>query len=108
MSNKAQRFYHRLMEHKPTVLKTITNQLGQEIELVEHPNMGELTSVIAVSHTKKEAGYTEFFDTDDFYPDSEYNPVFLNGELVCFFEVPSETPMTQKETHNFIEDFFDL
>jgi len=68
--------YDDLMAKSPTVYKTITYQLDQEIVLVEHPEGGDFQPVIAICHAKKQAFDTDFFDTEDFYQGSEYNPIF--------------------------------
>lgn len=78
--------YQRLMALKPTIYETITNQLGQKIDLVEHPTLGDQSQVIAIYHEQKVARYTGFYDTEDFYEDSEYNPLYLHGELLHAYE----------------------
>ncbi len=79
--------YSKLMAAKPTVYETIVNQLGQTIELCEHPTEGDLYPVIAVYHKEKAAANTDFFDTEDFHEGSDYNPCFKDGEIKCFFEL---------------------
>ena len=79
--------YKKLIENNPTIYKTIINQLGQSIYLVEHPFKGDEVPVIAVYHKEKIAAYTDFFDTEDFYIDSEYNPIYIEGKIICFYEI---------------------
>lgn len=78
--------YEKLIDLKPTVYNTIINQLGQEIELVEHPIQGDEYPVIAIYHKEKLAVCTDFYDTMDFYKGSDYNPVYMHGELKCAWE----------------------
>ena len=77
--------YEKLMALEPTVYETKVNQLGQEIVLVEHPLKGEDYPVIAIYHAEKIAVRTDFWDCDDFYENSEYMPVFKDGEIDCAF-----------------------
>lgn len=77
--------YEKLMALKPTIYDTIVNQLGQKIELVEHPIKGDEFPVIAIYHEEKIAVNTEFWDCGDFYENSEYNPVYMHGVLDCAF-----------------------
>lgn len=74
--------YEKLVALEPTIYDTLTNSLGQIIELVEHPTKGDTTQVIAVCHTLKLAYYTDFFDLDDMLAEhKEYEPIFINGEF---------------------------
>ena len=79
--------YEKLMAAKPTIYDTITNCLGQKIDLMEHPSQGDLAPVIAVSHELKLASDTDFFDTEDLHEGSDYNPIFKDGKLMCEFEL---------------------
>lgn len=74
--------YQKLMALNPTIYATITNQLGQEIKLIEHPLRGGEAEVIAVNDFYQLAAYTGFFDTDDLLHDSkEYEPMFIDNKL---------------------------
>ena len=80
--------YSRLMKKNPTKYGEIINQLKQKVTLYEHPTMGDLSPVIAV--IKESAVSTDFFDTEDFYENSDYNPILLeDGNIVCAFELDS-------------------
>lgn len=79
--------YKALTACNPTVFDTIVNQEGQTIELVEHPSLGDTYPIIAVCHELEVAACTDFWDTDDFYTDSDYNPVYMYGQFQCSFEV---------------------
>jgi len=73
--------YDALMNHKPYVLDTVVNSLGQIIELVEHPIDGDLSFVIAIYHKEKIACHTDFFETCDLQSGSDYEVVFRDGNL---------------------------
>ncbi len=64
----------------------VTNSLGQEIAFYEDP-MNPAFCVIAACHQLQVAAHTEFFDTNNFGKDSEYNPVFIEGKLKCEYEL---------------------
>ena len=78
--------YKRFMADDPTKIGEVMNQYRQKIEFYEHPTKGDSAPVIAVLHTHRLTSRTEAFDLGDFYEGSEYNPVFQQGKLVCFFE----------------------
>lgn len=79
--------YATLMGANPTKYHSVVNQLGQTIDLYEHPILGDSAKVIAVYHEEKYAAYIDFYDTDDFYEDSDYNPCYINGKFQCAFEL---------------------
>jgi hypothetical protein len=79
--------YQKLMAYKPTVYQSFTNCLGQSMEFVEHPLQGDLNPVIVVFKDEELAFETDFYDTHDFYIDSDYQPVLVNGECMCYFEI---------------------
>jgi hypothetical protein len=79
--------YDKLMALEPTVYETITNQLNQKIDLVEHPLRGDSAPVIAIYHDEKIAQDTEFFDTEELSEEGgDYNPVYMHGELKYAWE----------------------
>ena len=80
--------HEELMEQKPTLYESITNQLGQKVDLYEDPEEGDCAPVIAVIDGV--AVTTDFWDTESFYEDSEYNPVLIDGEIMCFFQCSQE------------------
>lgn len=89
--------FEQVMSRNPLVLRTIRNFMGQRILLVENPVHGDEYPVIAVCPdylvcTEEDcvwgvAQNTTFFDTDDMYRGSDYEPLFVNGELKYRFEV---------------------
>jgi hypothetical protein len=78
--------YTRLMALNPTKYGDVVNQLGQTVEFYEHPTRGDEHPVIAVIHELSVAYVTDFYDTEDFYEGSEYNPVYAHGEMLCAWE----------------------
>ena len=97
MSNTLHTNYVKLTARELTILDEMTNFMGQRILLVEHPIHGEDAPVIAICHeyiSKSDDGYvygaaanTTFFDTDDMYEGSDYEPLFIDGKLICRFEL---------------------
>jgi len=79
--------YQKLMKHDPTYLGEIINQLGQIIKFYEHPIKGDESCIIAVLHLEETACYTEFFDLENFYTNSDYNPIFKDGKWLSAFEL---------------------
>jgi len=79
--------YQRLMALNPTVYCTITNKEGQVMDLVEHPIKGDESPVIIVYHNEKLAVCSDFFDTEDMVNNSDYEPVYMYGEMNLRFEV---------------------
>lgn len=80
--------YKKLMGENPTLIGTFENQLGQKIDLYEDPINGDLAPIIAVFSNK--AAPTDFFDDGDFYEGSDYNPIFTEYGLYCYFEMTGE------------------
>jgi len=79
--------YDKLMAHKPTKIHEGYNQRKQAITYYEHPIGGDMDCIIAVFNKQRVAVLTDFFDTEDFYTDSDYNPILLDdGSVVCAFE----------------------
>lgn len=79
--------YKKLMNANPTKLGELINQLGQRIELYEHPTQGQSFPIIAVSHEHAAAANTMFMDKGDFYYLSEYNPIFFEDRFYAAFEI---------------------
>jgi len=77
--------YGNLMADKPLLLDSIINQFGQKVDFYEDQESGDFAPVIAVIN--EIAVITDFFDTDDFYQDSEYNPVLIDGKIQCYFNI---------------------
>jgi len=74
--------YDNLQELNPTSYGKITNSLGQEVEFVEHPHLGDSSPVICVCHELQLAFDSDFFETDDMEAEhGEYEPTFVDGKL---------------------------
>ena len=80
--------YKKLVAHKPTIYNTFTNSLGQKIELVEHPTLGDMTEVIAICHELKLAGYTEFFECEEIMEvGGDYEVLFVDRKIMHGYEI---------------------
>tara|TARA_R110002051_G_scaffold134998_1_gene207956 strand:+ start:1135 stop:1395 length:261 start_codon:yes stop_codon:yes gene_type:complete len=78
--------FTKLMALKPFKLDTFTNQCGQIVDIYEHPTQGDMHTVLGVIESEKIAFDTDFFDTNDFYENSDYNPIFKDGKVKPAFE----------------------
>lgn len=77
--------YAKFMATKPTLLHSVVNQKDQKVDFYE-PEKGDSSLIIGVIGST--AFETDFFDTDDFYEGSEYNPILLPDNLVvCAFDL---------------------
>ena len=79
--------YNWLTDMDPTVYGSITNDMGQIIEFVEHPLKGETSPVICLCRELEVAEESDFFDTDDMMDGGDYMPFFIDGKLQCKFEL---------------------
>mgnify|MGYP001825983152 CR=1 FL=1 len=78
--------YDLLMEHTPYHLKSVQNSRDQIVNFYEDPIQGDMAPIIGVIEGK--AFYTEFFDTADFYLESDYLPVITeDGTILHEFEL---------------------
>lgn len=80
--------YKELMAQDPTKLNEVPfiNSFKQEIDFYENPLCGDESPVIAVYHEHELAYDTEFYDLDNFYEDSDYNPVLVYAGIFCEYE----------------------
>ena len=86
--NKEAQIYSKFMSLNPTKLMTLTNQRGQRVNIYEDPTGGDSRPVLAAFPEHGVVRRTGFFDTEDFYADSDYNPVITDeGDVVCAFEL---------------------
>ena len=91
--------YSKLIAANPTSYNSkVINQKGQVVEFVEHPTKGDEYPVIAFFPDYKEAYCTDFWDTDDFGKDSDYNPIRLEeGKCDCaYMEWPTREELQAK------------
>ena len=77
--------YSKLMADNPTKYSEMVNQENQLIEFYEHPGLGDEYPVICVCNELKVAACSDFWDTSDFYKDSEYLPIYLHGNFECAY-----------------------
>ena len=84
--------YKKLMANNPTEYTRLTNSLGQEIVLYEHPIQGDAWPVIAACHEMEKAGDTGFYDTYDMTAeDREYEPWFDGDGLLWIGDFKPKT-----------------
>ena len=64
---------------KPYLLEQFTNQLGQEVSIYEDPDQPEMPVIAMIDDV---ISHTSFYDCEDFYEDSEYNPVLTEDRTI--------------------------
>lgn len=85
MITKSEKFRDNFMSLDPTLLDQGTNELGQEWKAYEHPLRGDTDYVYVMIDNV--LANSEFFETDDFYHGSEYEPTLVGNEIKCKFEI---------------------
>lgn len=103
----------KFMSYCPTLLDSMTNQLGQRVEFYEHPTLGDSAPVYA--KIDNIVANTGFYDLGDFFMqeevpvldgtsiviDSEYNPVLHNGEVMCHGEYEDLVSLSSFEPERY-------
>lgn len=85
MKTKPKNYTAEFMIEDPTVLATMHNMVDQTLTFLEHPRLGDLTTIyVMIDGVLADTG---FFDLGDFYPGSDYMPILVNGEINCAFEL---------------------
>jgi hypothetical protein len=84
MITKNEKFKEKFFSLNPTLLDEGTNSIGQKWEAYEHPLRGDIEFVYVMINNV--LADSEFFETDDFYHGSDYEPVLIGGEIFCKFE----------------------
>ena len=77
--------YKDLMEQNPMSYGSVLNQIGQTVHFFENPELGDEATIIGVINNT--AFDTDFWDTDDFYKDSDYNPILIHKNVISYFEL---------------------
>ena len=75
------------MKNNPTKVGYVLNQFGQRIDFYEHPLKGDCSPVIGVYEKEKKAFDTGFYGTEDFFPESDYNPIVINNQAEFAFKL---------------------
>jgi len=72
---------------KWTSLGKMKNQKGQDLEFYEHPTKGDSSDILV--RFENWIAHTGFFDMGDFFPDSDYMPIFIPEKegFMCAFDV---------------------
>lgn len=76
-----------LVDMNPTIYGSIQNDMGQEIEFVEHPLMGDEAPIICLCREDEVAAESEFFDLCDLTRGGDYTPFFIDGQLKMRYEL---------------------
>jgi hypothetical protein len=84
MITKSKEYKEKFFSHNPTLLDEGTNSIGQKWEAYEHPLYGDTDGVYILIDSV--LADSEFFETDDFFQGSDYEPVLIDGKIVCKFE----------------------
>lgn len=85
--------YKKLLSADPTVYAEFTNKVGQKIQLVEHPYLGDAHPVLVLFPEHQKAFESEFYDTHDLIGSDEYfdyQPVLDTETMECFYYWESE------------------
>lgn len=84
-----QRYYSLMTEMQATVYATMTNELNQKIEFLEHPIHGDIFPIIVAFPEEKVAFPSDFYDLDDMMnaEHSEYRPFLIEGKMQLGFEI---------------------
>ena len=73
------------------VVATITNDAGQELDIVEHPEDGDESTLLVVDHSSKSVFDSEDWDSEDMLQGGDYTPYVVDGELMREFQLDSVT-----------------
>jgi hypothetical protein len=84
MKTQSEVYTTKFMAHNPTVLDTRVNSNRQVCTFLEHPTLGEDAAVYVM--IGEILADTEFFDLEDFYYGSDYEPTLIDGKIICKFE----------------------
>ena len=76
-----------LINMDATILGSMENDMGQLIEFVEHPLMGEDAPVICMCRELEVAEPSDFFETYDMQKIEDYMPFFIDGKLKLKYEL---------------------
>jgi len=77
-------YFDNFFGEQPFKLDSVVNQHNQVVDFYEHPTRGDTSTVLAVIDGK--VFETDFWGTEDFFIESDYNPILIGEECVCFFE----------------------
>ena len=75
----------KFLSRNPTQLGTFVNSHGQTVDLYEHPVRGDSYPVYAVINNI--LFRTDFFETDDMYAGSDYEPILTENGFMLNFQI---------------------
>lgn len=70
-----------------TLYGSMENDMGQLIEFVEHPLLGDEAPIICMCRELELAQESEFWDLHDMKSNDDYMPLFLDGKLIYKYEM---------------------
>ena len=86
MDVKSAKYMEKFMNENPTTLAEHTNVLGQKVTFLEHPRLGDDTTVFALIEAE---GESYLVDTDFYEIETspDYEPIIVDGQAVCGWEL---------------------
>ena len=75
----------KFMSCNPMRLDTFVNSHGQTVDLYEHPTRGDSSPVYAVINNV--LYLTAFFETNDMFTGSDYEPILTENGIVLNFDL---------------------
>ena len=89
-TEKAGKYYKKLIEYKAEKLGETVNQMGQEVHFYEHPMHGDEYPIIVIFPEYEVAFDSDFYDTEDMTAEhGEYTPYFVGGGVTLGFQLPN-------------------
>ena len=77
----------KLLSKNPELLHTFINSRGQKVDIYEHPVFGDAAPTYAVIGDQMMC--TDFWDTEDMYAGSDYEPILTEIGIRFAFEEKS-------------------
>ena len=75
----------KFLSRNPFLLDSFVNSHGQTVDLYEHPVHGDSSPVYAVINNV--LYLTTFFETDDMFTGSDYEPILTDNGILLNFEI---------------------
>ena len=72
------------LQLNPIEVHTIINQINQLVVFYMNPKNEDLPIIAVIGEYVKSTG---FFDTDDFFDNSDYNPILIDGVIKLHYEI---------------------
>ena len=72
------------LQLNPLEVHSIINQINQLVVFYMNPKNEDLPIIAIIGEYVKSTG---FFDTDDFFDNSDYNPILIDGVIKLHYEI---------------------